>query len=187
MNCLNNWALISALIVFSLVINLHFQIFSNNFLTEYRSRSWILSTHSYLWASFLKLRLEFIKVHVDIYLCRIISLLLIGSLGSAESHPGAFWHLWGVNSSPWEAVWLSITLDLPRLQTQHSPNHSASQMAAPPGASNHAFQLPPRSGQAIAQLSARSDRRGTAECGGAENSSIPTWNCWNSGHQCKRF
>lgn len=88
--------------------------------------------------------------------------------------PGAFWHLGGVNSSPREAVWLAVTLDLPRLPTQHSPNHSDSQMA-----SNRAFQLPPRAGQAIAQLSARHDGRGRGERAPAGHSCIP--NLGNAG------
>lgn len=88
----------------------------------------------------------------------IIILFLIRSLGFAKGHLGAFWHLWGVNSSPGEAVWLSCNpRPPPPTNTQHSPNHSDSQMVASPAASYHNFQLSQRPGKAIAQLSRRSD------------------------------
>lgn len=94
----------------------------------------------------------------------IITLFLILTLGSAKGRLGAFWHLWGVNSSLREAVWLSHNPRPPRPRAQHSPNHSDSQMAALPAASNHAFQLLLRLGWAIAQLSAFGD---TWDKGGA--------------------
>lgn len=109
----------------------------------------------------------------------IITLFLIRSLGSAKGHLGAFRHLRGVNSSPREAVWLSHNPRPPRPQTQHSPNHSDSQMVAIPAASHHAFQLSLRLGKAIAQLSALGDTGGLGvEPGRDGRQRIPASKSW---------